>query len=255
MAGLTALLLAGRRPGVDPLAASRGETLKALIPVAGRPMVARVVKTLLGVDAIDRVVVLTQDVAAIAAALPARRRVTVARSQAGIARSIVAAATGGGVRFPLLVTTADHPLLRGRAIRAFLRDAAGADVAVGVVERRVVEARFPATRRTWLRFCGGAWTGANLFYLGSPKALPVVQAWAAIEQDRKKGWRVLSAFGPGLLLRALTRTITLDAAVARAGRRLGAEARAVALDDPLAAVDVDKPADLALAEQVLEGRK
>ena len=47
MTGLTALLLAGRRPGVDPLAATRGETLKALIPVAGTPMVARVAATLL----------------------------------------------------------------------------------------------------------------------------------------------------------------------------------------------------------------
>ena len=52
---------------------------------------------------------------------------------------------------------------------------------------------------------------------------------------------------------ALTRTIGLARAVELGGRRFGFTARAVPLDDPLAAVDVDKPEDLALAEAVLGG--
>jgi len=57
-----------------------------------------------------------------------------------------------------------------------------------------------------------------------------------------------------LLIRALTRTISLDGAIARAGARLGLVARPVVLDDARAAVDVDKPDDHALATAVLEGR-
>jgi hypothetical protein len=75
-----------------------------------------------------------------------------------------------------------------------------------------------------------------------------------VEQDRKKGWRLIARFGPALLLRALTRTITLDMAVRRAGRKLGVTARAIPLADPLAAVDVDKPDDLLIADAVLEAR-
>ena len=67
---IIALLLAGRRPGVDALAATRGETLKALIPVAGIPMVARVVTTLLATPAIGAIRVMTQDVDPIVAVLP-----------------------------------------------------------------------------------------------------------------------------------------------------------------------------------------
>jgi len=251
---IIALLLAGRRPGVDALAATRGETLKALIPVAGIPMVARVVTTLLATPAIGAIRVMTQDVDPIVAVLPADPRIAFLRSGDGIARSIAAALASGEAPFPLFVTTADHALLTPATIAEFLKGAAGADVAVGMVERRIVEARFPQTKRTWLRFRKGEWSGANLFWFSSPAALPVIEAWASVEQDRKKGWKLIAKFGVGLLLRALTRTITIHDAVARAGRGLGARVRIVGLSDPLAAVDVDKLADLDLAEAVLEGR-
>jgi GTP:adenosylcobinamide-phosphate guanylyltransferase len=253
MAGVTALLLAGRRPGVDALAASRGETLKALIPVAGVPMVKRVVDTLLA-SPVGEIRVMTQDIDPIAAVLPASPRIGFLKSGDGIARSVAAAAGSGHAPFPLFVTTADHALLTPETIAAFLHGAQGADVAVGMVERAVVRSRFPNNQRTWLRFARGAWTGANLFYFAGPEALPVIESWAAVEQDRKKGWKLILRFGIGLLLRSMTRTITLQAAVARAGRRFGAKVRMVPLADPLAAVDVDKPSDLELAEAVLEGR-
>lgn len=253
MAGLTALLLAGRRPGVDPLAATRGETLKALIPVAGTPMVARVAATLLASE-VGPIRVMTQDVDPIAAVLPADPRIGFLQSGSGIASSIAAALKSGAAPFPLFVTTADHALLRPETIAEFLRGAQGADVAVGAVERAVVQSRFPQSKRTWLRFRKGDWTGANLFYFAGPAALPVIETWASVEQDRKKGWKLIAKFGVLLLLRALTRTITLHDAVAKAGRRMGANVRMVGLSDPLAAVDVDKVSDLELAEAVLEGR-
>lgn len=255
MTTVAALLLAGRRPGTDALAASRGETLKALIPVAGRAMVERVASTLLACPQIASIGVMTQDLAAIGAALPADPRIRFVVSGSGIAASIVSAIESGAAALPLFVTTADHVLLTPATIAAFLAAVPDdADVATGVVERRVVEARFPTTKRTWLRFRHGDWTGANLFYLRDREALPVLRLWAEIEQDRKKGWRLVARFGPWLLVRFLTRTITLDAALRSAGRRLGVVVRAVPLADPLAAVDVDKTADLLLAEAVLEGR-
>jgi GTP:adenosylcobinamide-phosphate guanylyltransferase len=251
---VTALLLAGRRPGIDPLASARSETLKALIPVSGQAMVSRVAETLLACADVGEIRVMTQDIDPIAAILPADPRIRFVRSGNGIARSIAAVAGSIDAPFPLFVTTADHALLTPATIAAFLAAAQGADVAVGVVERTVVEARFPQTKRTWLRFRGGDFTGANLFWFAGPAALPVIESWASVEQDRKKGWKLVARFGPMLLLRALTRSITLADAVAKAGRRFGADVRIVPLADPLAAVDVDKPSDLELAEAVLEGR-
>jgi hypothetical protein len=216
-------------------------------------MVARVAATLLASE-VGQIRVMTQDVEPIAAVLPADPRIGFLQSGAGIALSIAAALRSGDAPFPLFVTTADHALLRPETIAEFLRSAKGADVAVGVVERAVVQSRFPQSKRTWLRFRKGDWTGANLFYFASPAALPVIETWASVEQDRKKGWKLIARFGPMLLLRALTRTITLHEAVAKAGQRMGANVRMVGLLDPLAAVDVDKLSDLELAEAVLEGR-
>jgi GTP:adenosylcobinamide-phosphate guanylyltransferase len=250
----TALLLAGSRPGIDSLAASRGGRLKALLPVSGRPMVARVAETLLACPDIERVRVLTQDVDAIAAVLPADERIGFAVSGSGISNSIAAIAGGPDAPWPLFVTTADHVLLRPETISAFLSAVAGVDVAVGVVERKVVESRFPNTRRTWLRFRGGEWTGANLFAFNGAAAREALAIWSEIEADRKKGWKLILRFGPLLLLRALTRTITLESALDKAGRKLGVRVKPVPLTDPLAAVDVDKLSDLELAEAVLEGR-
>lgn len=250
------LLLAGQRPGSDPLAAHFGARLKALVPVAGKPMLARCLETLLAVPGVQSITIMAQQPDALladpqVAAAAADPRVLTIASSSGIAASIAAVA-GSRVPWPVLVTTADHPLLTPQTVSAFLARAGGCDIAVGVVERRVVRRAFPDNRRTWLHFRGGSWTGANLFALNTPAAHHVLSLWAEIEQHRKKGWRLIARFGPWLLLRALTRTITLDGAVAEAGRRLGTRVEPVALDDPLAAVDVDKPSDHALATQILE---
>lgn len=222
-----------------------------LIPIDGEPMVARVARTLLACPEIGAVRVLTQDVADVAAVLPDDPRLTVYASEGGIARSLVAIAGGDIAPWPLFVTTADHPLLTPATVADFIARSAGADLAVGVVEARVVHRRFPDNRRTWLAFRGGRWTGANLFALNGPAALNVLNMWSVVEQDRKKGWKLIARFGFWLLLRALTRTITIEDAIAKAGRRIDARVKAVPLDDPLAAVDVDKPSDLALARMVL----
>ena len=98
-----------------------------------------------------------------------------------------------------------------------------------LVERRTLEAAYPGNRRTWLPFRGGAYSGANLFWLGSPAALEALAVWRRIEQQRKKARAVLGAFGVGLALLIAARLVTLDKAIARAGRKIGVKARAVVL--------------------------
>ena len=250
----TALVLAGSRPGRDDFAESHGTDLKALIPVGGVAMVARPVAALLGAREIGAVRVLAQQPDRIAAVLPSDPRLTVEASGATIAATIEAILADPATNYPLLVTTADHALLDGAMIADFSRQAAGADVAIGLVEKVALDARLPQTRRTWIRFRGGAYSGANLFALGSRDALKAVALWRSVEQDRKKGWRMIAALGPAMLLGAVLRVRTLDQTLASVGRRLGLTIRKVELANPLAAVDVDKPADHVLVTAILEGR-
>jgi len=250
----TAIVLAGSRPGADPFAESHGTDLKALIPVGGVPMVARPVRALLSATDVGRIRVLAQQPERIASVLPNDDRISVESSDATIAATLDAILSDPATQFPLLVTTADHALLDPAMISDFCFKATGADVAIGLVEQRPLMARLPQTKRTWLRFGGGAYSGANLFAFGSSQAKAAVSLWRSVEQDRKKGWRMIAALGPSLLVGAVLRLKTLDQTLDSVGRRLGLSIRKVELANPLAAVDVDKPEDHELVTAILEGR-
>lgn len=250
----TAVVLAGSRPGRDVLAQSFGTDLKALIPVAGEAMVRRPVRALLESEQISKVLVVSQLPDEIAAVLPQDPRVEVRPSKGTIAETMLWLIGDAHVEWPLIVTTADHALLDRGIVDEFVGAAAGADIALGVVERVSLLERLPQTRRTWLKFRGGAYTGANLFMLRSPAAKPAVELWRSVEQDRKKAWAVISVLGPVTLIFAALRLISLDQLLAKLGARLGLTLKAVQLSKPLAGVDVDKVEDHNLVEAILAGK-
>jgi GTP:adenosylcobinamide-phosphate guanylyltransferase len=250
----SAIVLAGSRPGDDPFAAQFGTDMKALIAVGGEPMVRRPVRALLASKSISAVTVLSQAPDRIADVIPTKWHVAIRPSRASIAETMLALCNDPQTEWPLLVTTADHALLDTATIDEFCTAATGADLAIGVVDRRVLMARFPKAERTWLTFRGGAYTGANLFALGSPKVRPAIELWRSVEQDRKKGWRLIALLGPWTLAGALLRVLSIDAVLARIGRKLGLSVRAVRLSNPVAGVDVDKPADHTLVEAILAGK-
>jgi len=249
----SALLLAGSRPGGDRFAARYGVKMKALIPLAGEPMVLRPLRALLDSKRVAEVRVLTQEPDDIAAVLPDRARWSVEPSSGTIAETLERVCQAPSARWPMLVTTADHALLDVGMIEQFCAEAEGVDLAIAVVSKSNLMKRLPQSRRTWIGFRRGRYTGANLFAFGSAKALKALALWRSVEQDRKKGWRLLLTLGwPGIL--GLLRLRTLDQTLDAMGRRLGLTLRAVRLDDPLAAVDVDKPQDYDLVAAILKRR-
>ena len=70
MSRWTAFLLAGSRPKGDPLAQSMMLGHKALIPIAGEPMVLRPLRALLASPEVGNIIVLTQDPADLRPVLP-----------------------------------------------------------------------------------------------------------------------------------------------------------------------------------------
>jgi len=249
----TCIVLAGQRPGPDMLAQHFGLERKALVPVRGEPMICHVVRTLHMSPHIGKIVILSQDVEYLRSAVDAAGGAILVESQKSISLSIQAQAEILGFSLPLLVTTADHPLLTVEMIDEFVRYADG-DVAVAMVERQTMLRQFPDAQRTWLRFSDGAWSGANLFALMTQKSSFALKLWANAEQNRKKAWRLFLHFGLLLAIRALTRTIGLHQAMEKAGKRLGLDAQLVPMSDPVAAIDVDKLSDHVLAEKILTER-
>lgn len=260
MSGLAfeALLLAGSRPGGDPLAREAGLPTKALLPIAGRAMILRVLDALRASSRVRgiRIVGLAEEDVARSpelAALVERGGVACLRGMATPSTSVVAAIDAAPGAFPLLVTTADHPLLTPAAIDAFCERAAagGGDFAVGLVPAAIVRAAFPGARRTWLRFRGEEFCSCNLFAVLTPRGRRVPEAWVRIEAERKRPWKLVAALGPLSLARFLLGRLSLADAFALGSRKLGADVRPVLMDEARIAVDVDRAGDRALAESIL----
>jgi CTP:molybdopterin cytidylyltransferase MocA len=152
-----------------------------------------------------------------------------------------------------LVTTADHPLLTPEMVARFLEVALerDADVVVGVVSETVYRARFPSGPRTFIRLADDAFSGANLFLVRAPDAASVARFWVRLEAVRKRPWRLVSHFGPSVLLRFVLRRLTVAEAEYEVSRRVGARVALVSLPFAEAALDVDRPSDLEAVERTL----
>jgi len=255
-ARFVAIVAAGQRPGVDPLAAHFGVAWKALVRVGGRTMLSHVVKTLLQSPAIARVIVIAQDQHALLSDddtrwLAQAPRVSFAKSQASLSASLITLLEQETLPWPVLVTTADHPLLSRAMLEEVMAHSSESDVAVGLVERATLLARYPENKRTWLPFKGGAYSGANIFTFSGPGALKALGIWRDVEQDRKKGWKLLQRFGFWLAVKSLLRLITLEKAMNEASQKLGFSAKPVILPFAEAAIDVDKLSDHKLVETIM----
>lgn len=247
---VTALVLAGSRPGPnDPVAEDEGVPHKVLAQVAGKTLLERVVRALEAAGA-AKIVVSASHPAVEAEA----RRLGTLLLPASHGPSESAAMAFERFGAPLLVTTADHALLDAAWIREMIAGTpAGADVSLMLARRDLVEQAAPASRRTWLTFADGQWSGCNLFLLASPDASKAIAAWKQVEADRKRPWRIARRLGIGTLWRYWRGKLTLAEAIARLGQQLGVTASLVPASDGRAAVDVDTPTDLALVRELASG--
>jgi CTP:molybdopterin cytidylyltransferase MocA len=260
-ARFTALVLAGSRGPRDPVAAYGGRPHKCLVPAGGVPMLVRVVEALAASAAIGPILIalpepaILDDLPALAA-LRREGRCRPVSCAASPSLSVLAALDQAPGSLPLLVTTADHPLLDPAMVEGFCKAAraTGADLAVGLTSASVLLGAYPAAQRTFLRFRDERYSGANLFALLRPEARRAVVFWRRVEQERKRPWRLVRAFGWRALLSYGFGRLSLDAAMARASAIIGAQVVAVPLPFAEAAIDVDKPADLDLVNAILAGR-
>lgn len=259
-APVVAIVLAGQRPGPDRVAAPFGLRTKALVPVLGRPMIDRVLEVLKASPHISSVII-AEDAAldplstapGVAAAV-AEGFATIAPSHPKISESVEKTIEAQGTDAAYLVTTADNPLLTTAMIEDFLCGVSGADIAIGMADKPVIEARYPDIPRTYYRFKDAAISGANLFYVSGAEGLKAIRFWAYMEQHRKNPLRLFAKFGLGNLALMATRSLTLVAAFDRASEKIGCRIKPVLLPHAEAAIDVDKPIDLLIAEAIIARR-
>ncbi len=258
---LTALVLAADRTPKDPVTRSAGVACKAFAPVAGTPMVLRVLDALESSNAVGEIVLAGPPEPVLPACPELQRqlaggRVTWHASLDSPSRSAEAAMARIDESAGILLTTADHALLTPEIVSYFVSRSlqSGADATVGLVNYALVAEAFPHVRRTVTRLRDGGFCGCNLYALLSPAGRRLVTMWRNVEQSRKRPARLIAGLlGPGAVLSYLTRTLTLDGALGAISRRLDLTIQPVLLPFARAGVDVDTVADLRLVESVLRG--
>lgn len=252
-APVDALVLAGRRRGeTDPLSMVDNVAHKALLVAGGKPLIRRVLEALRA----------SGNIAHIKIAAPEDVRDAIANAVAGIPdwsfteaegspASTVLAAVERLDQRALLVTTCDHALLSGAILQQFIGAARSTDAAAGCVARIDYEARFPGSRRTYIRLEDISFSGANLFWFAGGAAKGLADFWRRVESKRKNPAAMAREIGVLTALSYLTGRMTKAALERTIKRKTGVAANLIVLSNAEAAIDVDKPEDLTLVRNIL----
>jgi GTP:adenosylcobinamide-phosphate guanylyltransferase len=229
-----AVVLAGGGP--EPTLAP-GLPSKAFLEIGGRPLVRRVVDALRGCPAVERIMVVGPAEPLEAAIGPDAE---VIPEQASLMDNLAAAVARVSGHGPVLAVASDLPLLTAEAIGAFLdRCTDGADFYYAIVPQAAIERRFPTARKTYVKvtdgtFCGGSvlWFNADVIDRVRPFVEQVINA-------RKKPWLLAQLFGWGTVMKFASGRLSIAEVETRAREVTGLVGRAIMLDGPELARDVD----------------
>lgn len=246
---MTGVILAAG--GASDFAGAYGVPTKALIPVAGRPLVTYVVEALRAAHGLcDLVIIRSPE-----SLLPESATLGVPQVPAAGTRfrdSIVAAAEAAK-NDPLCIVTADLPALTPRSIDATINFAldSGADLTYTIVEADAVARAFPGSTRTTVRLKEGRFTGGNAVVV---RVETLLTSLARIERAfgrRKSIIGLTMLLGPLFLWRLARGRLSVEEAAARGATILGCRVAVYVSPYPEIGFDVDKPSDLEVAEKVL----
>lgn len=257
VAAFTAIVLAAQRAGRrDPLAEDAGVSHKCLVPIAGKPLIAHVLRTIAATPGIAEIRISVEAEAfdglrPLLALIDAP--IALIASADNLADSVnLAAADATG---PIIITTADNVLLSVGAVEAILRRLAQrSDVAVALATREAVLAAHPEGQRRFYEFRDDAYSNCNLYAMADTRALKAAEAFRGGGQFAKSAKRIIAAFGLVNLVLLRFRLVSIDGAMRRVGRRFGLRMAAVILDDGAHAIDVDNARTYAIARELMERR-
>lgn len=253
---LDAMVTAGGipQPGESLYEFSQGKS-KALIDIAGKPMGQWVLDALGEAKSVGNVVVVGLDASS---RLRCKKPLTFIPNEGGMLPNIRAAARKIAEISPkaeyCLVAASDTPTIKSEMV-----DWVSAQVKPGeddliynVIERSVMEKRFPNSMRTFtklkgMQVCGGDLTPASMEIIlshGGP--------WQKLSDARKSPLKQAALVGLDTLVLLLLRQLTIESAARRASKNLGLRARGVLCPYAEIGMDVDKAHHLEIVRHDLE---
>jgi molybdopterin-guanine dinucleotide biosynthesis protein A len=247
------VVLAGGVPRQeDPLYEHTQGRSKALLDIAGRPMLAWVLDALARANSIDRVILVGLEPSP---ELEVERPAAVVPDQGSLFGNLLAGVDALLSLDPaaeqMAVCSGDIPLIEPFMVDDYLAlcGDVSIDVYYAIVERSVMEARFPGSRRSYVRLTDGEFAGGDIFVARPAIAYSRRQLWSELTDMRKHALRQARRVGVRTLLRLLLHRLSLAEAERRASIAFGVIGRAVVAPYPELGMDVDKPHQYAICQR------
>jgi len=239
------------QPG-DPLYVYSNGNSKALIDVAGKPMIQWILDALGDSKNVDNVIIigLTSK-----SGLTCKKPLHYISNQGRMLANIV---TGVNKSIELnkkteyvLLVSSDIPALKGEMVDWLVDTAMQTkdDLYYGVCPREVMEARFPTSKRTYTKLKDMEVCGADINVIHVNQTTQHLDTWEQLIGNRKSPLRQAAVIGWDTLFQLFTRQLTLQGMVERASERIGIKGRAIIWSQAEPCMDVDKPHQLELMRE------
>lgn len=249
MTKVDVIILAGA-PNNGSLAEASEASWEALVSIGGRPMVEYVIETMLKTENLGQLVIVGPK--EIKSLVPANS-IFVPCKDSMVANLRVGIEALGEAKAPfLLVATSDIPLLTTEAVNDFITQCYRyeAKVYYPLVSREANQAKYPEVERTYFTLQEGTFTGGNLMLL-DPGILE--QKYELVDQLvllRKKPAKIIKMLGVKFIYKYVRKKLSLEEIEKRAEVIIGAKGKAIISHYPEIGIDVDKPSDLKLMEEI-----
>ena len=258
---MDAIVTAGGIPQPeDPLYTYSHGDSKALIDVAGKPMIQWVLDALGDAKHVDNVIVIGLSPKS---NLTCKKPLHFLSNQGRMLSNIVA-----GVKKSLeldkktkyvLIVSSDIPTIKPEMVDWLVEKAQETqdDLYYGVCPREVMEVRFEGSKRTYTKLKGIELCGADMHVSHVTMATEHLDMWESLIGNRKNPLKQASIIGLGIFFQVLMKSITLDDLVAKVSSRIGIKGRAIQFPYAEPCMDVDKPHQLEMlrADLVKQQRK
>jgi len=247
---MDAIVTAGGIPQPeDPLYTYSHGDSKALIDVAGKPMVQWVLDALGDARQVDNVIVIgLSPKSGVTCKKPLHFLSNQGRMLANIVTGVNKSLELNKKNKYVLIVSSDIPTLKAEMVDWLVDTCMQTqdDLYYGVCPRDVMEKRFPDSKRTYTHLKGMDVCGADINISHVRMATEHLDMWEELIGNRKSPLKQASIIGFGTLFSLFMRQLTLEDAVARVSSRIGIKARAIVWPYAEPCMDIDKPHQLEL---------
>jgi GTP:adenosylcobinamide-phosphate guanylyltransferase len=247
---MDAIIIAGGIPQPDdPLYAYSNGDAKALIDVAGKPMIKWVLDALGGAKNVDNVIIIgLSPKSDLTCTKPVHYVSNQGRMLANIVAGVNKALELNNKTKYVLVVSSDIPALKPHMVDWLITTCmqTSDDLYYGVCPRKVMEKRFPGANRTYTKLKDMEICGADINITHVRMAAEHLDMWEDLIGNRKSPLRQAATIGLGTAALLFTGQLTLADAVERVMKRIGIKGRPIVWEYAEPAMDVDKPHQLEL---------